>query len=94
MFRWFESRLDPYPGDRPQMPPRSFWGFSYYSHGALPWLVLLALGSPIAAIEVMLFGYLGDRSTASETSPVQTGGSSAGDGFAVIDRPAGPTPPA
>ncbi|AUH33688.1 ABC transporter ATP-binding protein [Paracoccus tegillarcae] len=62
MFRWFETRLDPYPQDRPQMPPRTFWGFLlHYSQGALPWLLLLALGSSlIAIIEVMLFGYLGD----------------------------------
>ncbi|TRW95092.1 ABC transporter ATP-binding protein [Paracoccus sp. M683] len=62
MFRWFESRLDPYPLDRPQMPPRNFWGFLlHYSRGAVPWLVLLAIGSGlIALIEVMLFGYLGD----------------------------------
>ena len=62
MFRWFERRLDPYPADAPQMPPRSFWGFLYhYSRGAIPWLLLLALGSGlIAVIEVSLFGYLGD----------------------------------
>ncbi|WBU60767.1 ABC transporter ATP-binding protein [Paracoccus albus] len=62
MFRWFESRLDPYPSDRPKMPPRTFWGFLFhYAHGALPWLLLLSLGSAlIAVIEVALFGYLGD----------------------------------
>ena len=62
MFRWFEARIDPYPQERPTMPPRNFWGFLlHYSRGALPWLLLLALGSAlIAVIEVMLFGYLGD----------------------------------
>ncbi|WBU53730.1 ABC transporter ATP-binding protein [Paracoccus sp. SCSIO 75233] len=62
MFRWFESRLDPYPQDRPQMPPRSFWAFLlHYSRGALPWLLLLSLGAAvIAVIEVVMFGYLGD----------------------------------
>ncbi|WP_090524515.1 ABC transporter ATP-binding protein [Paracoccus isoporae] len=62
MFGWFERRLDPYPQGAPEMPPRSFWGFLlHYSHGALPWLVLLALGSAvIAIIEVALFGYLGE----------------------------------
>ena len=62
MFNWFERRLDPYPATAPQMPPQSFWGFLlHYSRGAVPWLVLLALGSGlIALIEVSLFGYLGD----------------------------------
>ena len=62
MFSWFERRLDPYPATAPQMPPQSFWGFLlHYSRGAVPWLVLLALGSGlIALIEVSLFGYLGD----------------------------------
>lgn len=62
MFKWFEARLDPYPSAAPKMPPRSFWGFLYhYSRGALPWLILLAIGSGvIALIEVSLFGYLGD----------------------------------
>ena len=62
MFRWFESRLDPYPVEPPRMPPRSFWGFLlHYSRGALPWLVVLALTSGlIALIELSLFGYLGD----------------------------------
>ena len=62
MFRWFERRLDPYPQDLPQMPPRSLAGFVlHYSRGVIPWLVVLALGSGlIAAGEVVLFGYLGD----------------------------------
>ena len=62
MFRWFESRLDPYPVEPPRMPPRSFWGFLlHYSRGALPWLVVLAVTSGlIALIELSLFGYLGD----------------------------------
>ena len=72
MFRWFEQRLDPYPTDPPQMPPRGLVRFVlHYSRGAMPWLVLLAIGSGlIAALEVMLFGYLGalvDRLT--ETGP-------------------------
>ncbi|SHM53567.1 ATP-binding cassette, subfamily B, multidrug efflux pump [Paracoccus solventivorans] len=62
MFSWFERRLDPYPQDRPRMPPRTLAGFVlHYSRGALPWLVLLAVASGlIAALEVVLFGYLGD----------------------------------
>ncbi|MFV0410411.1 MAG: ABC transporter ATP-binding protein [Paracoccus sp. (in: a-proteobacteria)] len=62
MFAWFENRIDPYPMDPPQMPPRTFWGFLlHYSRGALSWLVLMAvLAALIALIEVSLFGYLGD----------------------------------
>ena len=62
MFSWFERRLDPYPQDPPRMPPRTLVGFVlHYSRGALPWLVLLAVASGlIAALEVVLFGYLGE----------------------------------
>ncbi|MDN5567844.1 MAG: ABC transporter ATP-binding protein, partial [Paracoccus sp. (in: a-proteobacteria)] len=61
MFGWFERRIAPYPDDQPTMPPRSLWRFVlHYSRGALPWLILLAIGSGIIAIiEVMLFGWLG-----------------------------------
>lgn len=62
MFAWFERRLDPYPHDAPNMPPSTLWRFVlHYSRGALPWLILLALGSAIiATIEVVLFGWLGE----------------------------------
>lgn len=62
MFRWFETRIDPYPPQMPATPPRSLWRFVlHYSRGALPWLVLLAIGSAaIALIEVMLFAWLGE----------------------------------
>lgn len=62
MFAWFERRIDPYPTDTPDMPPQSLWRFLlHYSHGAMPWLVSLALlSSVIALIEVMLFNWLGE----------------------------------
>ena len=62
MFSWFERRIDPYPSNAPGMPPRTLVGFLlYYSRGALPWLILLGLGSGlIALIEVALFGWLGE----------------------------------
>lgn len=61
LFGWFETRLDPYPVQAPQMPPRRLWGFVlHYSQGAVPWLLVLAVISGlIAVIEVALFGYLG-----------------------------------
>ncbi|SNR23540.1 ABC transporter ATP-binding protein [Paracoccus sediminis] len=62
MFLWFERRIDPYPAETPDMPPRSLVRFVlYYSRGALPWLALLAVTSSlIAMVEVMLFGWLGE----------------------------------
>ncbi|NIZ09768.1 ABC transporter ATP-binding protein [Pseudooceanicola sp. HF7] len=62
MFAWFERRIAPYPEQTPEMPPGSLVRFVlHYSRGALPWLVLLALGSGlIAVIEVALFGWLGE----------------------------------
>jgi ATP-binding cassette, subfamily B, multidrug efflux pump len=62
MFAWFERRIAPYPDQQPGMPPRSLWRFVlHYSQGALPWLILLGIGSGImAVIEVMLFGWLGE----------------------------------
>ncbi|MDO5632778.1 MAG: ABC transporter ATP-binding protein [Paracoccus sp. (in: a-proteobacteria)] len=61
MFRWFERRLPPYPMDAPTLPPQSLLGFClYYSRGAWPWLLLMALGSVIfAVIEIWLFGEAG-----------------------------------
>ena len=65
MFSWFERRIDPYPQERPAMPPRSLWGFVlHYSRGMLGWLAVLGLLSGlIAAGEVTLFGYLGELVT-------------------------------
>lgn len=62
MFRWFESRLDPYPDDVPQMAPKGMWAFIiHYSKAALPWMLVMAsCSAAIAVAEVILFGYLGD----------------------------------
>jgi len=62
MLRWFERRLDPYPGGDPVEPPRGLIAFClHYSHGAKKWLLLMAVTSAlIAAGEVLLFGFLGD----------------------------------
>ena len=62
LFGWFERRLDPYPMQDPELPPRSLLGFClHYSRGAWPWLILMALGSvTFALIEIWLFGAAGD----------------------------------
>jgi len=62
MFAWFERRLDPFPPEEPQEPPRTLVAFClHYTRGAWPWLtasaILMAL---IAVAEVWLFGFMGD----------------------------------
>ena len=61
MFRWFESRLQPFPPEEPVEPPRTLVGFClFYTRGAWPLiLVTAALMSAIAVTEVWLFGFLG-----------------------------------
>ena len=66
MLRFFENLIDPYPqldADHPQaqIPPASFWGFIRYSlHGlGKHFAVLILLTAMIAALEALLFGFLG-----------------------------------
>lgn len=61
MFRWFESRLDPFPQDPPAQPPRTLYAFCrHYTRGAEPWLLLMALTTGgIAAAELLLYAYVG-----------------------------------
>ncbi|MDR1076238.1 MAG: ABC transporter ATP-binding protein/permease [Xanthomonadaceae bacterium] len=61
MFRWFETRLDPYPDDPPTQPPRSLYAFCrYFVRGSEKWLVLMALlSAAIAITEVMLYSFTG-----------------------------------
>jgi ATP-binding cassette subfamily B multidrug efflux pump len=61
MFSWFERHISAYPDAEPTMPPSGLWPFVlHYSRGAIPWLVLLGIGSGIIAIiELLLFGWLG-----------------------------------
>ncbi|MTH77728.1 ABC transporter ATP-binding protein [Paracoccus aestuariivivens] len=62
MFSWFESRLDPYPADQPQMPPKGLWRFIlHFSRGAWGFMLAMsACSAMIAVFEVILFGYLGE----------------------------------
>ncbi len=61
MFRWFESRLDPFPDAPPRQPPRSLVAFClHYTRGAGGWLALMALlGALVAVGELTLYVYLG-----------------------------------
>ena len=62
MFRWFESRLDPYPADAPQPAPESWIAFCWhYSREAAPWLIAMSCLTALVSIgEVVLFGFLGN----------------------------------
>ncbi|TYT25301.1 ABC transporter ATP-binding protein [Luteimonas viscosa] len=61
MYRWFESRLDPFPPDPPAQPPRTLYAFCrHYTRGAGKWLALLALTTAgIAIAELVLYAYVG-----------------------------------
>ncbi len=60
-FRWLETRQDPFPEEKPTMPPSDFWPFIV--HYAKPfWRLLLAsslLAAVVALFEVSLFAFLG-----------------------------------
>ncbi len=62
MFKWFESRLDPFPAEEPEEPPRTLVGFClHYTRGSWPYLVPSAiLMSLIAITEVWMFSFLGN----------------------------------
>lgn len=61
MFRYFESRIDPYPQDEPVTPPKGLLAFCWlYTRPVAGWLVLMAAITAFVAIgEVALFGFLG-----------------------------------
>jgi ATP-binding cassette subfamily B multidrug efflux pump len=61
MFRWFESRLNPFPAEEPVEPPKTLVAFClHYTKGAWPYLAGSALlMSVIALTEVWLFSFLG-----------------------------------
>jgi ATP-binding cassette subfamily B multidrug efflux pump len=61
MFRFFETRVDPFPADEPDQPPPTLVAFCWqYTRPVAGWLVAMALLSAfIAAGEVALFGFLG-----------------------------------
>ncbi|WP_127599460.1 MULTISPECIES: ABC transporter ATP-binding protein [Nitratireductor] len=62
MFHWFEQRLNPFPPDEPEEPPRTLLAFClHYTRGAWPSLVPAAiLMALIAIVEVWLFSFLGN----------------------------------
>ena len=74
MYRWFESRLDPFPQDPPAQPPRSLYAFCrHYTRGTETWLVLMALTTAgIAIAELALYAYVGALVDRLSTTTPQT----------------------
>ena len=62
MFSFFEKRLEPFPTELPTQPPATLFAFCWhYTRGVWRWIFLMAfLVTVIAAIEVMLFSFLGE----------------------------------
>lgn len=61
MFRYFETRIDPFPPEAPTAPPRGLLPFIlHYSKPVQPWLVLMAaLAASVAIIEITFLSFLG-----------------------------------
>lgn len=61
MLKWFETRLNPYPEDKPTEPPREFVAFClHFMDGAKRYLAAMGiLAALIAIFEVALFGFMG-----------------------------------
>ena len=61
-FKWLESRVDPFPLERPSMPPKGLFAFTWhYTKAFWPLLAVSILFSAVIAfLEVYLFAFLGD----------------------------------
>ena len=61
MFRFFETRVDPFPPESPAKPPATLFAFCWmYSRSVAGWIVVMAVLSALIAVgEVALFGFLG-----------------------------------
>lgn len=61
MFKFFESRVQPYPEEEPSAPPSTLVAFCWhYSKPVAGWLIFMSvLTAAMAAGEVLLFGFLG-----------------------------------
>jgi ATP-binding cassette subfamily B multidrug efflux pump len=62
MFRWFETRLNPFPPEEPVEPPKTLIAFClHYTRGSWPFIILAAiLMALIALAEVWMFSFLGN----------------------------------
>ncbi|WP_100643667.1 ABC transporter ATP-binding protein [Alteromonas facilis] len=61
MFSFFERLTQAFPSDPPTQPPKSIWAFCrYYTQGMWPIILFVSfLSACIAALEVTLFGFMG-----------------------------------
>ncbi len=61
MFRYFETRVNPFPDTRPETPPGSLPAFLYYySRPMLPWLAVMSvLTAAVSVVELIFLSYLG-----------------------------------
>jgi ATP-binding cassette subfamily B multidrug efflux pump len=61
LFRYFESKVDPYPDAQPVTPPSRFFAFLWEcSQGVRPWLLAITLlTAAIGAFEAYLFSMMG-----------------------------------
>jgi ATP-binding cassette subfamily B protein/ATP-binding cassette subfamily B multidrug efflux pump len=61
MFGFFERRVDPFPKEAPEQPPKGIYSFCrYFTKGLEPWLIVMAILTALVAIaEASLFGVLG-----------------------------------
>ena len=61
MFRFFETRVNPFPEPEPERPPADLVGFCWhYTRPVTGWIVVMgALAALIAVGEVALYGFLG-----------------------------------
>ncbi|MBN9000094.1 MAG: ABC transporter ATP-binding protein [Rhizobiales bacterium] len=61
MFRFFESRIDPFKPHDVTMPPATLWGFYMrYCRQVWPWLLaLMVVGLVVSLIEVSMMRYIG-----------------------------------
>lgn len=61
MFRWFEKRINPFPGEEPDVPPRSFFPFVWgLSRGVRRHILGIGLLSALVGVfEALLFVALG-----------------------------------
>lgn len=62
MFKWFETRVDPYPKAEPSEPPKGFVAFClHFLDGTKFWLVVMTITAGlIALVEIILFSFLGN----------------------------------
>jgi ATP-binding cassette subfamily B multidrug efflux pump len=61
LFRWFETRIDPFPADEPTKPPSGLIAFClHYSRPVWKVLAIMSLfTTAISIMEVMLFAFMG-----------------------------------